>query len=84
MEAGGRPGGTCFSCHTNMTYLLARPVLRAALGESAPTRIGDRAGGWTAARLKLKDAQQIKPPISIKSLWYRKRSAWSPSSQRSF
>src|SRR5262249_35715085 len=31
-------GGTCVSCHTNMTYLLARPALRRALGESAPTQ----------------------------------------------
>lgn len=27
----------CVSCHTNLTYLLARPALRRALGESAPT-----------------------------------------------
>src|SRR5271166_5953504 len=31
------PGGTCFSCHTNMTYLLARPALRKVLGEAQPT-----------------------------------------------
>lgn len=30
-------GGACFSCHTNMTYMLARPMLRQALGESGPT-----------------------------------------------
>src|ERR1035438_9364940 len=27
----------CVSCHTGVTYLLARPVLRKALGEDAPT-----------------------------------------------
>ena len=27
----------CVSCHTGMTYLLARPVLRKALGEDTPT-----------------------------------------------
>jgi hypothetical protein len=27
----------CVSCHTGMTYLLARPALRKALGEEAPT-----------------------------------------------
>lgn len=27
----------CISCHTGMTYLLARPALRRALGEEAPT-----------------------------------------------
>ena len=30
--------GPCVSCHTGMTYLLARPILRRALHESAPTR----------------------------------------------
>ncbi len=28
------PGGTCVSCHTNLTYLIARPALAAALGET--------------------------------------------------
>jgi squalene-hopene/tetraprenyl-beta-curcumene cyclase len=32
------PGGPCVSCHTGMTYLLARPALRKALGESEPTQ----------------------------------------------
>jgi squalene-hopene/tetraprenyl-beta-curcumene cyclase len=31
------PGGPCVSCHTGVTYLLARPALRRALGEAAPT-----------------------------------------------
>jgi squalene-hopene/tetraprenyl-beta-curcumene cyclase len=31
-------GGPCISCHTGMTYMLARPVLRRALGETAPVR----------------------------------------------
>src|SRR5215470_8931978 len=30
-------GGICVSCHTGVTYLLARPELRRALGESHPT-----------------------------------------------
>lgn len=29
--------GACVSCHTGMTYLLARPVLRRTLNESEPT-----------------------------------------------
>jgi squalene-hopene/tetraprenyl-beta-curcumene cyclase len=29
--------GPCVSCHTGMTYLIARPVLRRALRESGPT-----------------------------------------------
>jgi squalene-hopene/tetraprenyl-beta-curcumene cyclase len=31
------PEGPCVSCHTGMTYLLARPALRRALGETQPT-----------------------------------------------
>jgi squalene-hopene/tetraprenyl-beta-curcumene cyclase len=31
------PGGPCVSCHTGITYLLARPALRRVLGESGPT-----------------------------------------------
>jgi len=30
-------GGTCVSCHTQMTYLMARPALRKLLGEAQPT-----------------------------------------------
>jgi squalene-hopene/tetraprenyl-beta-curcumene cyclase len=30
-------GGPCVSCHTNLTYILARPALRKALGEKEPT-----------------------------------------------
>jgi squalene-hopene/tetraprenyl-beta-curcumene cyclase len=29
--------GACLSCHTNMTYMLVRPGLRRALGETQPT-----------------------------------------------
>lgn len=29
--------GTCVSCHTGMTYLMARPALRKVLGETQPT-----------------------------------------------
>ena len=34
-NAGAKP---CISCHTGVSYLLARPALRKALGESAPTK----------------------------------------------
>jgi squalene-hopene/tetraprenyl-beta-curcumene cyclase len=33
-NAGAKP---CVSCHTGVSYLLARPVLRKALGETGPT-----------------------------------------------
>ena len=31
------PDGPCVSCHTGMTYLMARPALRRRIGESQPT-----------------------------------------------
>ena len=35
--AAKRPGGPCISCHTGVTYMLARPALRRVLGETEPT-----------------------------------------------
>ena len=35
--AAKRGGGPCISCHTGVTYLLARPALRRVLGEAEPT-----------------------------------------------
>src|SRR5262252_7729983 len=35
--ATANTGTACISCHTNLSYLVARPVLRRALGESQPT-----------------------------------------------
>lgn len=40
------PGGPCVSCHTGATYLLARPVLRAAAHQAEPTDY--EKGLWTA------------------------------------
>lgn len=37
-KTAASPEGPCVSCHTGMTYLLARPALRRRLGESQPTR----------------------------------------------
>jgi len=36
-KTAASPDGPCVSCHTGMTYLLARPALRRRLGESRPT-----------------------------------------------
>jgi squalene-hopene/tetraprenyl-beta-curcumene cyclase len=36
--AAKKPGGPCVSCHTGAPYLLVRPGLRRALGESQPTQ----------------------------------------------
>src|SRR5919106_120469 len=52
--------GVCVSCHTGMTYLLARPALRRALGESEPTvyerglldRLRAKAGAKPAGALR--------------------------------
>src|SRR5437870_2473349 len=35
--AAKRSGGPCISCHTGVTYMLARPALRRVLGEAEPT-----------------------------------------------
>ena len=35
--AAAKAGGPCVSCHTGLPYLIVRPALRRALGESAPT-----------------------------------------------
>jgi len=32
-----KPGGPCVSCHTGLPYLMVRPALRQALGETEPT-----------------------------------------------
>jgi hypothetical protein len=37
-KTAASPDGPCVSCHTGMTYLLARPALRKRLGESQPTQ----------------------------------------------
>jgi squalene-hopene/tetraprenyl-beta-curcumene cyclase len=58
-------GGPCVSCHTGLTYLLARPALRMALGETQPTpyETGLRAG--LHARLEKKDN---KPAVAVESV----------------
>ena len=53
------PGGACFSCHTQMTYLLARPALRKALGESQPTAYEEALLGGLRGRVASTDSKQI-------------------------
>jgi hypothetical protein len=36
-KRAAKEGGPCVSCHTTLGYLMARPLLRQKLGESAPT-----------------------------------------------
>jgi squalene-hopene/tetraprenyl-beta-curcumene cyclase len=52
-------GGACFSCHTNMTYLLARPSLRRALGETEPTRYEKAALEGLRRRVDMQEAREI-------------------------
>ncbi len=47
--------GACFSCHTGMTYMLARPALRKVLGEKQPTQ-------WETAILKKMATDAGKEP----------------------
>jgi squalene-hopene/tetraprenyl-beta-curcumene cyclase len=53
------PGGTCFSCHTGMTYLLARPALRRVLGESAPTTYETSALDGLRARVDKREVKDV-------------------------
>jgi squalene-hopene/tetraprenyl-beta-curcumene cyclase len=52
------PGGPCISCHTGVTYLLARPALRRVLGEAEPT----------AYETGLKDALLARAGIGLKEV----------------
>jgi squalene-hopene/tetraprenyl-beta-curcumene cyclase len=72
-QAAAAPGGTCFSCHTNMTYLLARPFLRAALKEGGPTRFESALLDGLRARADKREAKEIfaaftKEPIASQAL----------------
>lgn len=66
------PGGPCLSCHTGLTYLLARPALRQALGETAPTK--HEAGLLEAVRRRLhldspdRFAPREKEPLASQAL----------------
>ncbi|MGD0365577.1 MAG: hypothetical protein ABSC93_32235 [Bryobacteraceae bacterium] len=53
-------GGTCFSCHTGATYLLARPAVRKVLGESRPTPYEKALVDGLRARTGVLDARKIK------------------------
>src|SRR5262249_15941718 len=47
------PDPFCFSCHTAVPYALARPALRATLGESAPTAPEQQLMGDVRRRVRL-------------------------------
>jgi squalene-hopene/tetraprenyl-beta-curcumene cyclase len=54
-------GGPCVSCHTGLTYLLARPALRRALGEKEPTSYERGLQDGLRARLEKKTASELSP-----------------------
>jgi len=58
------PGGPCVSCHTGVTYLLARPALRRALGESEPTSYEMGLTTALRARVDKKVAQELFPAFA--------------------
>ena len=53
--AAANGGGACFSCHTGMTYMLARPALRHLLGDKQPTK-------WETSILQKMAADAGKEP----------------------
>ncbi len=53
--------GTCISCHTNVTYLLARPELRRALGESAPSAPETQLLDILRARVPARTPEEFAP-----------------------
>jgi hypothetical protein len=54
-------GGPCVSCHTGITYLLVRPGLRRALGESELTSYERGLLDGLRARLEKKTASEFSP-----------------------
>jgi hypothetical protein len=61
--AAKAPGGPCVSCHTGLTYLLARPRLRRALGESEPTSYERGLLDGLRARVEKKSASELSPTV---------------------
>ncbi len=66
-------GGPCVSCHTGITYLLARPALRRALGESQPTPYEIGLVEGLRARLGVKDESVIQGVNAISSALFVKQ-----------
>src|SRR5437773_1603094 len=54
-------GTPCVSCHTGATYLLVRPALRRALGESQPTAYETGLLGALRSRVTKKTPKELFP-----------------------
>jgi squalene-hopene/tetraprenyl-beta-curcumene cyclase len=66
-----RPGGPCISCHTGLTYMLARPELRRVLGEAEPTvyETGLVNGLLARVGIRLDDVlKAVKEPLASQSV----------------
>ena len=64
-------GGPCISCHTGVTYMLARPALRRLLGEAEPTayETGLRDALLARAGIGLKEALKAgKEPVASQGI----------------
>jgi squalene-hopene/tetraprenyl-beta-curcumene cyclase len=61
-------GGTCLSCHTGATYLLARPALRRELGESQPTSYETALLNGLRSRVGLTEAKDMFPAFKAEPL----------------
>ena len=57
----------CVSCHTGVTYLLARPVLRKALGEETPTAYENGLLASLRSRLDLREPANA-PGLGVESI----------------
>ena len=57
----------CVSCHTGVTYLLARPALRQALGEDAPTVYETGLLASLRSRIELKEPA-ASPGLGVESI----------------
>ena len=63
-NAGAKP---CVSCHTGVTYLMARPALRQALGEDAPTVYETGLLASLRSRIDLKEPA-ASPGLGVESI----------------
>ncbi len=56
-----RSGSPCVSCHTGLTYLLARPALRHAVGETEPTQYESALLNSLRGRVAKTDPKELFP-----------------------
>jgi squalene-hopene/tetraprenyl-beta-curcumene cyclase len=59
--ASASAGAPCVSCHTGLTYLLARPALARALGETAPPEYQKILLATLSSRVAKRDPKELYP-----------------------